>query len=218
MDRPVRERLGNIPREINPPPLKADYYEGDKFTNGSKVQEAHSAVLGINHKLNSKGILAGSLDKHTDVGAGGKSENIGVLGISNKGIGVWCESNEHEALHAETKSDKTASIAAYNTNTESNSTALYAKKYGKLGSAAIFDGNVNIVAGNLNIKNGLITINGQDVWELIYNLQAEINMLKNQVFSADLKANNAQMAADQAQQAANNANNTAKKALDKINS
>lgn len=217
MDRSDIERRGITPRGINPPPIKAEYYEGDKFTGGSIVQEAHCAVLGISHKSNSKGILAGSMDNNKDVGIGGKSESIGVFGTSNKGIGVWCESNDNEALHAETKSIETAAIAAYNINPESKSTALYAKKYGSKGSAAVFDGNVDIIAGDLNVKTGLIKINGQSVWELIYNLQAEIDMLKIKVFNAQETANDANNKAIKANDTANNANNNAKKALDKIN-
>jgi len=218
MDRSEIEREVDIPRAIKPQPIRADYYEGDKIQNGSYVQEAHSAVLGINNKLKSTGILAGTLDRHNDVGAGGKSESIGVLGISNKGIGVWCESNDHEALHAETKSTETAAIAAYNINPESNSTALYAKKYGSNGSAAVFDGDVNIVIGNLNVKSGLITINGESIWDLIYKLQLEVEKLKNNLSNTNQIAVGAAQTANSANNTANNANNTANKALEKANS
>ncbi|MBK9332692.1 MAG: hypothetical protein IPM96_09915 [Ignavibacteria bacterium] len=218
MDRSEREGRGNFSREINPKPIRADYHEGDKYGNTSSyVQEAYSAVLGISHQPKSTGILAGSMDRHKGVGVAGKSESIGVLGMSNKGVGVWCESNEYEAVHAESNSSKSSTIAAYNFNDSESSSALFAKKIGK-GCSAIFDGNVNIVAGDLNVQKGILKINGQSVWELIYDLQSEVNNLKSQVINADNKAETAQQTADRAQQSANNANNAAKKALDQINS
>lgn len=187
MDRSEIEREVDIPRAIKPQPIRADYYEGDKIQNGSYVQEAHSAVLGINNKLKSTGILAGTLDRHNDVGAGGKSESIGVLGISNKGIGVWCESNEHEALHAETRSTKTAAIAAYNLNSDSDSAAFFAKKEGTRGCSAIFDGKVNIVNGDMKILNGTLFIKDINIVDWINSLSGMIAQLQGEIASLRIR-------------------------------
>jgi hypothetical protein len=141
-------------REEHPATLKADFYEGDKFTNGIIVEEANSAVLGINHVTQSTGVIAGSIDNVPSVGIGGRSDakyNAGVYGYSENGTGVYCKSVNGVALQGETESVETAAIVAYQKNPDSNTAALYAKHEGN-GPAAVFEGNVH-VHGDILLMN-----------------------------------------------------------------
>lgn len=178
-------------REENPPAIRAEFYEGDTTTNGMKVHYAKSAVLGINNVTHSKGIIAGAIDDIPDAGIGGRSDakyNVGVYGYSENGTGVLCKSMNYEALHAETNSTETAAVAAYNRNPDSNSAALFAKKNGTKGYAAVFEGDVIITAGNLNVKSGLLQINGESIWEIITTLQGRVKELEALVIATTRRA------------------------------
>jgi len=144
-------------RGLHPLPLKADCFEGDKFPNTSLIADAHAAVWGENHKIKSNGILAGSMDGIDGIGAGGKSEIVGVFGSSKNGIGVLCKSESNEALHAETQSTVTAAIAAYQMNPGSNSAAFFAKHHGG-GVAGGFEGNV-FIKGELHVTGDIKLLN-----------------------------------------------------------
>ncbi|MFT3750734.1 MAG: hypothetical protein QM768_20650 [Agriterribacter sp.] len=136
-------------------PLRADFYEGDKLTTGLVIQNAYSAVLGVNNVTRSKGVIAGSIDDIPDVGIGGRSDakyNAGVYGYSENGTGVYCKSVSYEALHAETQSPETAAIAAYQMNPESESAALYAAHANPNKPAAVFKGNIH-VHGDILLMN-----------------------------------------------------------------
>ena len=140
-------RVSFFRREQHPSPLRADFYEGDKFTNGWMPYDAHSAILGVNNVTHSKGVIAGAIDNIPDVGVGGRSDakfNVGVYGYSENGTGVYCKSVNYEALHAETQSNETAAIAAYQMNPESNSAAFYAEHANPNKAAAVFKGNVHV--------------------------------------------------------------------------
>ena len=67
-------RVSFFRREQHPSPLRADFYEGDKFTNGWMPYDAHSAILGVNNVTHSKGVIAGAIDNIPDVGVGGRSD------------------------------------------------------------------------------------------------------------------------------------------------
>ncbi|MBS1516883.1 MAG: hypothetical protein JSS91_02220 [Bacteroidetes bacterium] len=147
-----------------------------------------NGVLGYTTAEGHAGV-AGACDEGMGNGLYGRSKNrIGVVAISEKNV----------ALHAETRSDEAPAVAVYNVNANSNSAAIYAKKNGSKGSAAIFEGNVNIVVGDLNVKSGLLKINGQSVWELIYNLQTEVNALKAKTAQLEAKLLNVQQTANSA--------------------
>lgn len=189
MDRSSRDRIDFFNRELHPKPIRADYYDGDKILNGSLVQEVNCAVTGVDHKTKTKGILAGSFDNNRNVGVGGKSEDVGVLGVSENGngicgyskknAGVFCKSEEHEALHAETNSYETAAIAAYNLNNDSNAASLYAKKTGK-GYSAVFNGKVNVMEGDLEIPKGDLIIKGINILNLLSHI-SHMSDLQNQI-------------------------------------
>jgi hypothetical protein len=80
---------------------------------------------------------------------------IGIFGTSDNGVGIWSTSGANEAVHAETKSDKTAAIAAYQMNPASESAALYAKHTGKR-TAAVFEGDVHIT-GKIEAPSSTMT-------------------------------------------------------------
>jgi len=147
-------RHANFNRSLQPNPVKAEFYEGDQFTDGALIEPAHSAVAAYNNQSHSKAILAGKMDNIPDVGVGGRSNvstGVGVYGASENGTGVYCKSVNYEALHAETDSTETAAVAAYQMNADSKSAALFAKHHGN-GPAAIFHGNV-IVSGDIILNN-----------------------------------------------------------------
>ncbi|MFT3980122.1 MAG: hypothetical protein QM687_06595 [Ferruginibacter sp.] len=85
----------------------------------------------------------------------------GVYGTS-KGTGVWGESETWCGVAGFSKS-KTGGAGVY----------------GKGNIAGMFEGDVNIPVGNLNVQSGLITINGVSLWGLIHDLQVTINQLSN---------------------------------------
>ena len=76
---------------------------------------------------------------------------IGVLGTSTSGVGVWGVSDNHEGMHAETKSTRTAALAAYQMNESSETAALFVKHNGNR-TAALFEGDV-VVTGDIRLAN-----------------------------------------------------------------
>ncbi|HQY21782.1 MAG TPA: hypothetical protein PLX80_13150 [Ignavibacteria bacterium] len=119
--------------------------------------------------------------------AGACDEGLGngVYGRSKNRVGVYAVSENYEAVHAVTNSSKTAAIAAYNLNVNSDAPSLYAKKRGK-GCSAVFDGKVNIVEGDLKILKGTIYIKDVDIVDLLYKLSAEIAQLKSRVMILEI--------------------------------
>jgi hypothetical protein len=85
-----------------------------------------------------------------------KGNGPGVVGVSNTGQGVIAKSNSHEAINAVTHSMQTAAIAAYNSNAQSGTAALYAKKEGTAGHAGFFEGNV-FVSGEVYVKDRIVS-------------------------------------------------------------
>lgn len=150
---------------------------------GVSHAQHHSGVTGVN---DNQSVEAGPGVFGTSRGAGvwGKSETwIGVFGETvtptpNGAAGIWGRGNEHgngvvgesvnangvravstnhEAIHAETTSNVTAAIAAFQNNPNSTGAALYAKHIGN-GPAAVFEGNVfiskNIISkGDIFLEN-----------------------------------------------------------------
>ena len=88
---------------------------------------------------------------------GTSSTGAVVVGMSNSGIGVHAISEQNEGVHGETKSTKTAAIAAFHNNPNSKTAALYAKHAGNR-TAAVFEGNV-IVTGDIKLPNAGYTEN-----------------------------------------------------------
>jgi hypothetical protein len=87
-----------------------------------------------------------------------KTSGAGVKAVSKDGAGLVAYSNTHEAVHAETRSPGTASIAAYNLNPEGTGAAVFAKKEGTKGHAGFFDGNVWIT-GELGVGKDIVLPN-----------------------------------------------------------
>jgi hypothetical protein len=71
-----------------------------------------------------------------------KANGTALHAKSGGGFGLFAESQTNEAVHAQTNSDRTAAIAAYNSNPQSDMPALFAKKEGSRGHAGVFMGNV----------------------------------------------------------------------------
>jgi hypothetical protein len=80
-----------------------------------------------------------------------KANGIGTVGKSAGGVGVWGESETNEGVHAETKSMRTAAIAAYQLNPASESAALFAKHMGNR-TAGVFEGDVH-VSGSIQCQD-----------------------------------------------------------------
>ena len=78
-----------------------------------------------------------------------------MLAKSEGGIGVFAVSVGHEAVHAESRSKTTATIAAYHADPDSDMAALFAKKDGSRGFAGFFVGNVT-VQGALDVDHLIV--------------------------------------------------------------
>ena len=101
--------------------------QGEGVRGWSKTRH-HGGVVGVN----------------TDGG-------VGVFGTSDTGVGVWGTSIDYEGIHAETKSTRTAAMAAYQKNPQSDTAALYVKHDGNR-TAAVFVGNI-VVTGEIRLAN-----------------------------------------------------------------
>jgi hypothetical protein len=115
--------------------------------------ETHSqgtaAIAGYNLNVQSTG--AAIYGEH-------KGNSIGVLGKSAGGVGVWGVSQGHEGMHAETHSQQTAAIAAFNLNPNGVGAAIFARKEGGAGHAGFFDGRVWIT-GELGVGGDIVLPN-----------------------------------------------------------
>ncbi|MEO8446752.1 MAG: hypothetical protein ABI528_04610 [bacterium] len=142
------------------------------LTNGAGVP----GVLGTSTSFN--GVLGyTTAEGHAGVaGACDEGNGNGVYGRSKNRVGVFAVSENFEAVHAESNSPKTAAIAAYNFNENSDSAALYAQKKGK-GCSAIFDGKVNIVNGDLKVLKGTIKVKDVDIVQLLLNINRQLQDL-----------------------------------------
>jgi hypothetical protein len=160
-------------------PLRGD-------SDNTNVPET-AGVLGTSTIYN--GVLGyTTAEGHAGV-AGACDEGLGngVYGRSKNRVGVFAVSENFEAVHAESNSSKTAAIAAYNFNVNSDSAALYAKKKGK-GCSAVLDGNVNIVEGDLKILKGTLLIKGINIFDLVVqlsNLNVEVSQLRTRIMSLE---------------------------------
>ncbi len=140
------------------------------ITNGAGVP----GVLGTSNSFN--GVLGyTTAEGHAGVaGACDEGMGNGVYGRSKNRVGVFAVSENFEAVHAESNSSKTAAIAAYNLNVNSESASLYAQKKGK-GCAAVFDGKVNIINGDLKVLKGTIKVKDIDILDMLINLNNHLN-------------------------------------------
>ncbi len=121
-------------------------YGRSKNNEGVHAETLSSTTAAIAaYNLNPAGTGAAIYAEH-------KGSSIGVLGKSNAGVGLWGVSAMHEGVHAETNSQGTAAIAAYNLNPTGTGAAIFAKKSGSEGHAGFFDGNV-FVTGDINCHN-----------------------------------------------------------------
>jgi hypothetical protein len=122
-----------------------------------------AGVVGISEA--NRGVIGRSKDQQGVFGESAKAAGVagfsegyrGVVGRSTTGVGVWGASEAHEGVHAETKSASTAALAAFQTNEQSTTAALYAEHAGN-GPAAVFAGNVH-VSGNLTADGDIVLSN-----------------------------------------------------------
>ena len=147
-------------------------------------------VLGNSTSFN--GVLGyTTAEGHAGV-AGACDEGLGngVYGRSKNRVGVFAVSENFEAVHAESNSSKTAAIAAYNLNENSDSPSLYAQKKGK-GCSAVFDGKVNIVNGDLKVLKGTIKVKDIDIVKVLFDLAAQLNsevsQLKGRIAALEMR-------------------------------
>lgn len=103
-------------------------------------------VRGVSHGL--FGAVVGVND-----GAG-----IGVRAVSKDGACLAASSASNEAIHAETRSPGTASIAAFNLNPEGTGAGIFALKEGTKGHAGFFVGNV-FITGELGVGKDIMLAN-----------------------------------------------------------
>ncbi len=163
-----------------------------KLTGDSNISDGAGVpgVLGTSTSYN--GVLGyTTAEGHAGV-AGACDEGLGngVYGRSKNRVGVFAVSENFEAVHAESNSSKTAAIAAYNLNVNSESAAIFAQKKGK-GCSAIFDGKVNIIEGDLKVLKGTIKVKDVDIVGMLFNLtnqlNNEISQLKMRIASLEMR-------------------------------
>ncbi len=133
---------------------------------------------------------------------------VALVGQSTEGKAVYGESNNGQGILGQSHAKYHAGVTGINDNTSqeagpgvygaSKGTAIWGESetwcgvagitkshtggagvYGKGNIAAKFEGDVNIPVGNLNVQTGLITINGQSVWEMISDLQYSMSQLSS---------------------------------------
>ena len=88
--------------------------EGGRGVDGESMNG--EGMRGTSHNANHGGVVG--------VNTGG---GIAVYGTSDNHVGVWGTSVNHEGIHAETKSNTTAAIAAYNRSENGTGAAIFAK-------------------------------------------------------------------------------------------
>jgi hypothetical protein len=134
---------------IQPPPAPSPFGPGELVSP--------AAEAGVTS------VVDGALERYDDTAGIGvcgehRGGGTGVKAVSNTGTGLTAYSNGFEAIHAETRSQKVAAIAAYNTNPNGTGAALYAKKEGSRGHAGFFDGRVWI-GGELGVGGDILLAN-----------------------------------------------------------
>lgn len=108
---------------------------------------------------------SGVMGEHMNSGPGvhGRSRSgAGVFGLSDSGPALYGVSETHEGVHAESRSPRTAAVAAYQNNAASSGAALFARHAGA-GPAGLFQGNV-VVTGSMDVS-GDIRLVGADLAE-----------------------------------------------------
>lgn len=153
--------------------------------------------MSINERSSVKGVPAVSAINTADgdgVYGDGGTAGRGIVGVSVRhtltegnsidATGLWGTSVNGEGIHGETQSMVMAVIAGYNRNPGSVGAAIYGEKYGLVGWAGAFVGNVD-VTGTLfaaNVPADLLTIIAdlqRRVRNLEIGLQDVVNSLPN---------------------------------------
>jgi hypothetical protein len=143
---------------------KAGVYGESKGFNGVLGQttaDGHAGVAGVSDEGNSNGVYGRSKNRNGVFGVSSAAEHSGVAGLNDNGTGVlgrsknsrgvWGLSDTAEGVIAQTRSSVTAALAAYQSNPDSNTAALYAKHDGNR-TAAFFEGDVE-VTGDIRLRN-----------------------------------------------------------------
>jgi hypothetical protein len=104
------------------------------------------------------GETAGVVNGPAGVWGEHKGVGIGVKAVSKDGIGLAAYSTTSEAIHAETHSPGTASIAAYNLAPNGTGAAVYARKEGTIGHAGFFDGHVHVTR-SVTVEGDVMCVN-----------------------------------------------------------
>lgn len=95
---------------------------------------------------------------------GASANRFGVEGTSKNSAGVWAYSDAGEGLHAESRAEKVAAVAAFTRNPNGTGAAIYAEAGGK-GPAALFKGRAivteTLVAqGNVEVSGDVLLAGG----------------------------------------------------------
>lgn len=122
--------------------------EADSGTGVAGIAKKWHGVYGESHSATGG---AGVWGEHKGAGAG-------AVGKSVTGAGVWGQSDQGEAVHAETRSPTVAAVAAYHLNPAGTGAAVYAKKDGQAGHAGFFDGHVH-VGRTLTVVEDVVLLN-----------------------------------------------------------
>jgi hypothetical protein len=128
---------------------------------GLTTADGHAGVAGVCDDGNGNGVFGRSKNRNGVYGVSSAAEHSGVVGQNDNGTGVlgrstnsrgvWGLSDTGEGVVAQTKSDTTAALVAYQSNPSSPTAALHVKHDGKL-TAAIFEGDVE-VTGDIRLTN-----------------------------------------------------------------
>jgi hypothetical protein len=128
---------------------------------GQTTADGHAGVAGVSDEGNGNGVYGRSKNRNGVYGVSSAAEHSGVVGQNDNGTGVlgrsknsrgvWGLSDMAEGVIAQTRSSATAALAAYQSNPDSNTAALYAKHDGNR-TAAFFQGDVE-VTGDIRLQN-----------------------------------------------------------------
>jgi hypothetical protein len=128
---------------------------------GQTTADGHAGVAGVSDEGNSNGVYGRSKNRNGVFGVSSAAEHSGVVGQNDNGTGVlgrsknsrgvWGLSDTAEGVIAQTRSSATAALAAYQSNPDSNTAALYAKHDGNR-TAGFFQGDVE-VTGDIRLRN-----------------------------------------------------------------
>ncbi|NJL57778.1 hypothetical protein HC928_23600 [bacterium] len=138
------------------------YGTSKSTTGGAGVMgegDAGPGVIGKStHWVGVYGETEGVVNGPAGVWGEHKGSGIGVKAVSKDGAGLVAYSASNEAIHAETESPTTASIAAFNLNPNGTGAALYAEKHGDQGHAGFFVGNLHVTR-NITVEGDIILPN-----------------------------------------------------------